>query len=171
MNSQIRNHEYMISHLLEELSRNYNKIYNLKGIRKQKKGDTSPISTEELQGIKYMVDTKLTEIIEQAIELRRLIGELNQTLDLRFKQIKINPDTQICYKDEEFGYEYWTYSNCIIELRKLIRFSRMTTLYNKDMCKTIRRPFTVLGYEIKRIEQEYNILMIEMKKDMFPTIY
>ena len=165
MNSQIRTHECMISDLLEELSKNYNKIYNLKGIRKQKKGESYNISDEELKTLKYIVDTKMTEILQEVIELRRLVAELNGTIDIiRYRQIRLNPEIQFCYRDDEFGEEYWSYSSCLIELRNITRISKLTASYNKSMCDTIRRPFTVLGYEIKRIEQEYNSLMTELKK-------
>lgn len=171
MESEIRTHEYMISNLLEELNKNYNKIYNLKGIRRQKKEESLNIADEELKNIKYLVDTKLGEIIQQAIDLKGLINELNKTIDvIRFKPIKINPDTRFYYKDDEFGDECWTYSDCIIKLKNIIKLSKYTTQYNKSMCDTIRRPFTVLGYEIKRIENEYNKLMLELKKRQSTSI-
>ena len=56
MESEIRTHEHMISNLLEELNKNYNKIYNLKGIRKQKKEESLNISDDELKNIKYLVE-------------------------------------------------------------------------------------------------------------------
>jgi hypothetical protein len=171
MESEIRTHEHMISNLLEELNKNYNKIYNLKGIRRQKKEESLNISDEELKNIKYLVDTKLGEIIQQAIDLKGLINELNKTIDvIRFKPIKINPDIRFYYKDDEFGDESWTYSDCIIKLKNIIKLSKYTTQYNKSMCDTIRRPFTVLGYEIKRIEHEYNTLMLELKKRQSTSI-
>jgi hypothetical protein len=168
--TEIRNHEYMISNLLEELSKNYNKIYNLKGICKQKRGESQAITEEELRNVKYMIDTKLPEILQNLIDLKYLIGQLNEKIDIiRYKPIKINQDIRFCYKDDDYGDEFWTYSDCMIQLRKISKLSKLTTQYNKSMCDTIRRPFTVLGYEIKRICNEYISFLTELKKRQFTS--
>ena len=158
MQSPFRTHRDMIECLLVDLKKNYNMLY-LKGVRRQRSDESSNLSTEDLRNIKFTVDLKLSEIIQQAVKLNRLIDEYNETTS---KKIKLN-ETRIKYSDEVFGDEYWSYSNCLSTLHKIARFSKIASVYDKGMCDSIRRPFTVLGYEIKRIESEYQLSIMETK--------